>query len=332
MENKVSITGCKGFVIMMIVYACVGFLTLLVQLWYSAMFFKFYGFKNKLITMFMIFLALSLICDIIYGASQAYRCYLDGCTGIDHYCLGYWTDWINYYMYMSTIIVLSFTYISQILKFNNRGKREKRIYNIILWATLLGILLVLMIIFVVDGVNTCSKELDDVKIFTTGILIMTGLNMLTGLFFMVTLLCFYRALKKLDKNTYGVKLSKKLRWRIIISIVVIVVVFEARSGMILLRSVSNFIDEWEQESLTKNRTWYVIYTFWYYCVLSLIPTMVQIYLIKLSLSTTPRVSVGVDEHHGQSDALIPNNFGVSLSQESESFKTEDFREISNTTT
>ncbi|CAI2384601.1 unnamed protein product [Moneuplotes crassus] len=326
MENEVSIDGCKGYVIMMIVYACVGVLTLLVQLWYSVKFLKFYGFKNIIVSIFMGFLTLSIVCDIIYGAAQAYFCYLQGCLGNKYYCLGHWTNWINYFMYMSTIIVLSFTYISQILRFKNRERRKKRIYSIVLWSTMLFILLVCTIIFIVDGVQTCRKHPKNIKIFSTGILVMTGLNMLTGLFFMFTLLCFYRALKKVDKNTNGVKLSKKLKCRLIISIAVVVFVFETRSGIILVGSITDFLDIWEGEALKHNRTWYVIYTFCYYFILSLIPTMVQIYLIKLSLSTTPRISIRVDGYHCQSEPLIFNNSGVSLSKESESFKTEDFRE------
>ncbi|CAI2375213.1 unnamed protein product [Moneuplotes crassus] len=327
METKVSINNCKGYVIMMMVYSCLGVLTLLFQLWYSVRFFKFYGFKHKLTSMFMVFLTLSIICDITYGVSQVVIRYSDGCDEIKHSCVYYWTNWKNYFMYMNTIIVLSFTYISQILRFKNRGRSKKRVYNIMLWTTMLAILLICAIIFLIDGIKECRKDPDKTTLFTSGIIVVTGIHMVTGFFFMITLFYFYKVLKSVDESHHETTLSNKLKWRLAISVTVIVVVFETRSSMILARSINDFLENWTNDSMKNNGTLYVIYSFCYYCILSLIPTMVQIYLIKLSLSTTPRVSVGVDEYHGQSEPLIPNNFEMHSSQESESIRTVDFMEL-----
>ncbi|CAI2374972.1 unnamed protein product [Moneuplotes crassus] len=332
MENKGSIEGCERYVTMMIIYSCFGLLILLFQLWYSVKFFKIYRFKHKLTSIFMVFLTLSIICDIIYGVSQVWLRHVDSCNGNAHSCADYWTDWINYFMYMSTIIVLSFTYISQILRFKNRGRSKKRIYNIILWTSMLAILLICAIIFIADGIHECAKS-DPPVLFTIGIQIATGIYMLTGIFFMVTLLYFYRVLKRVDTdtNTNGVRLYKKLKCRLFVSITVIFVVFEIRSGMILARSFYDFLASWKEDSMKDNDLRYVIYIFCYYCLLSLVPAIVQIYLIKLSLSSTPRISIRLGQDYFQSQPLLSGNFEVSRSLTSESRQSVNIMELDHNT-
>ncbi|CAI2374310.1 unnamed protein product [Moneuplotes crassus] len=81
----------------------------------------------------------------------------------------------------------------------------------------------------------------------------------------------------------------------------------------MARSHKDFFEKWKRDSLTDNLPGYVIYIFFHYCFLSLVPAMIQIYLIKLSLSMTPRISVWLTDSYGQEDFLVSSNFEVSES-------------------
>ncbi|CAI2374392.1 unnamed protein product [Moneuplotes crassus] len=327
MEDKGPIRGCETYVIVLIIYSCLGFFTLLVHLWYSIKFFRFYKFKHKLTSIFLIFLILSIICDIIYGVSEVSLRYADTCNGNGHYCTNYWTGWINYFMYMSTIIVLSFAYISQILRFKDRGRGRQRIYNIILWISMFTILVICTVVFIFDGVNECNKlESEKHEAVTKGIKIVSCIYMLTGIFFMIILLWFYRALKKIETDENGVRLHKKLKCRLAISITVIFGVFATRSGITLTRSFYDFLKDWKTTSMSDNKFLYAIYIFCYYFILSLVPAIVQIYLIRLSLSSTPRVTIGLEEHNFESEPLFSGHLEISRSRTSESHQRENLIE------
>ncbi|CAI2374973.1 unnamed protein product [Moneuplotes crassus] len=332
MGDKGNIKGCKTYVILLIIYSCLGFITLLVHLCYSVKFFRMFRFKHKLTSVFMIFLTLSIICDFIYGVSEVCLRFVDTCNGNGHYCTSYWTSWINYFMYMSTIIVLSFVYISQTLRFKDRGRRTQRIYDIILWTTMFVILVICTAVFIVDGVKECIKtDPDEHKPITIGIKIISCIYMVTGIFFMITLIWFYRALKKVETNTNGVKLYKKLKCRLAVSITVIFVVFATRSGFTLVRSFNDFTAGWKEKSMEKDKFDYALYIFCYYFFLSLVPAIVQIYLIKLSLSSNSRVTIKLKEYNFETESWLSSNHQVLRSCISGSGQTESLIEHDNNT-
>ncbi|CAI2374739.1 unnamed protein product [Moneuplotes crassus] len=314
----------------MVIYSSVGVLTLLFQLWYFTKYLRIYGVKHRLTCLFMFFLTLSILCDIAYGVSQVYFKRYDDCIKYTRPCLNYWAYWLNYLMYLNTIIVLSFTYVLQIFKLQN-VRRRRMAYKLIIWAVMLILLAALTIAFVIDGLNTCEKNPNHVVMVTPMILILTGAYMVVGGFFTVILFIFYKTLKKRDINTHGIKLSNKIKWRLIISALVIFIAFEVRSSMVLALSKKDFFAKWKEDSLTNNKLGFIFYNFCYYCFLSLIPTMIQIYLIKLSLSTTPKVSVWLTDNYGQGEFLIPRDFDFSDSYQFESHYSIDPRHLNSNT-
>ncbi|CAI2374447.1 unnamed protein product [Moneuplotes crassus] len=320
MERKEPDERCTAYITMLIIYSLLGFLILLVQVRYLVKYLRIYGIKHKLTSLFMGFLTLSILCDIAFGASQAYFKSFDGCTKYKNSCLNYWSYWINFYMYLNTIIVLSFTYVSQILKLQKRRRRNKT-YQIIVWTIMLTILVALAISFLIGGLQTCKKKADNSTKITPSILVLTCSYMLTGGIFVVLLFCFYKALQKLETDTDGVRLSSKIKWRLAISAIVIFIAFEIRGSNIIVRTQYDFFKEWKQDSLTHNKLGYAIYIFCHYLFLSSVPTMIQIYLIKLSLSMTPRISVCLIDNYGQEDFFVSKDFEASESVSFQNYKT-----------
>ncbi|CAI2373885.1 unnamed protein product [Moneuplotes crassus] len=195
MERNEPNERCTAYITMLTIYSLLGFLTFLVQTRYLVKYLRIYGIKHRLTSLFMSLLTLSILCDIVYGVSQAYFKSHDGCTKYKNPCLNYWAFWINYFMYLNTIIVLSFTYVSQILKLQKRRRRNKT-HQIIVWTIMLTILVALATSFVIGGVQTCKKKIDHSTKVTPPILVLTCSYMITGGVFVVLLFLFYKALKK----------------------------------------------------------------------------------------------------------------------------------------
>lgn len=275
-EEEVNL-NCYEYIIAMSFFTLLSFLSLWLLLKYIKNLWPLRSRLNIFIPLYMWTLAISIAWDVIFGGFQVYF-KSHKCAYETDQCLGHFTVWVNFFAYLATVVTLCFMYWSQIGERIVSGSERKRCNNI-LWMILITILVVISAFFFGDSIETWTTQKEEYSGYNDIVRIISVGYVVTGLAFTAIILVFYVSIKRFHpdrNNSIGV--------RLLLSFFIVFLSFEARGVITFIRTLGeDFIKSFRESYYETQGWWYPVYIFCFYTLLSLFPTIVQIYLLRVRL-------------------------------------------------
>lgn len=267
---------CSTHKILMGVFAGLSAVALILFWYYAVLILKIYRWRNKWLLLFLLFLMLSILSDVLYGIHQIMR-YSPTCIDSTDKCVKSILDWTNFVFYLLSIIVNAFNWVFQIINIK-ACYNDQKLNRKIAWASLflsISAFLSLYAGYTIYTWTSGSSDDEEINFFSYSFSLC---YILVGLFFAASGCTFIKLYSKISP-----RIAKKINKPIAIDITIITLWWFVRGLLTFIRVFGDFVTTMKNRDFKNNGIMFPLYSFSYYSILTLLPSIAQILMLRFMI-------------------------------------------------